>query len=215
MAQFMRHVGRTANTDRRIVVVFMQIPGREDHALVVDTDALPQKYHDDLMAVVEGEGQGTVDLGDILGRRKMTYTGHDIMSSLHQAGVLQAMPISNIIMLPQPNRGIPLADILKHKAASESGTKPVVDESVYASNHHLDNQSADKNDKQYQLAKNFIIEAEMLEADAKMKREKAYQIYPNLRPQLKTPVVSESVSEEVKPEALEKPKRTRRKENAA
>ena len=40
-----KHIGRIANTDQRVVVVFMQIPGKDDHALVVSTDNLPERFH--------------------------------------------------------------------------------------------------------------------------------------------------------------------------
>lgn len=186
MSNFTKHVGKTTNTDRRIVVVYMQIPGREDHALVVDTDALPARYHDDLMTIVQGEGQHSTVLADILSRRIMPYTGADMLSTLHAANALQAIPISNVIMLPQPNHGIPLTDVLKHmgKSTIPTDVAPVeqVKETEYRDNRIVENQAIDKQNEKYQIAANILMEAKMLEDDAARKREAAYQIYPALRP---------------------------------
>ena len=49
MAAFTRHIGRVPNTGARIVVVFRQLPDEPDQALIVYSDALTDRYHDDLM----------------------------------------------------------------------------------------------------------------------------------------------------------------------
>lgn len=180
MADFTKHVGKTTNTDRRIVVVYMQIPGREDHALVVDTDALPQRYHDDLMAIVQGEGQNIPVLADLLGRRIMPYSGADMLSTLHAANALQAIPVGNVIMLPQPNHGIPLTTVLEHMG--KAAPKEEVKETVYRENRIVENQEIDRNNQAYQIAANILAEADMLADESLRKREQAYQMYPALRP---------------------------------
>lgn len=182
MAEVLRHVGKTINTDRRIVVVYMQIPGRTDHALVIDTDALPQQFHDELMDIVQGEGQKTPVLADILGRRIMAYSGADILSTLHQHGRLQPMPVSNIMMLPQPNHPVPLSKIIEYMNTT---TQPPVEEQITEEprdNRIIENQAVDKENQQYQIAANILAEAEMLADEAKRKREQAYKMYPGLRP---------------------------------
>lgn len=181
MAGMVRHVGKTANTDRRLVVVYMQIPGRPDHALVVDTDSLPQKYHDDLMTIVQGEGQKEPILGDILGRRIMPATGTDMMTALHHAGQLQPIPTKNVIMLPQPNQPIPLDKLID--LMNPSNTPEVVTPAdTLRENRVIENQNIDKEDQKYQIAANVLAEARMLEDDARRKYEAAYDIYPPLRP---------------------------------
>jgi formylmethanofuran dehydrogenase subunit E len=46
------------NTGKNVVVVFMQLPDDPAHALVIDTDALPDMYNESLRKVVEStEGQ--------------------------------------------------------------------------------------------------------------------------------------------------------------
>lgn len=211
MAEITKHVGKTSNTDRRIVVVYMQIPGREDHALVVDTDALPSRFHDDLMAVVQGEGQHVTVLADLLGRRIMPYSGADMLSTLHSANALQAVPVANIIMLPQPNQGIPLATILQHMGK----TAPVeeVKETVYRDNRIVENQEIDRNNQQYQIAANILAEAELLAEESTRKREQAYQMYPALRPVAKAPIDTK-IEETSAPVQAVKAKRTTKKNTA-
>jgi hypothetical protein len=109
-----RHLARIANTDQRIVVVFMQIPDREDHALVVSTDNLPPRWEQALMSVVESpEGQGDPNLGNVLARRLMPDTTDTVLQSLHQAGLLIPVPVNNVIMFPEPNRPFALRQILQ------------------------------------------------------------------------------------------------------
>lgn len=178
MSGILRHIGKTSNTDRRLVVVYMQIPGREDHALVVDTDSLPTKYHDDLMQVVQGEGQKQAVLADILQRRIMPSTGLDMLTTLHHANQLQAMPAQNVIMLPYPNQGIPLPNIIE-VMSGEPAPEPEVE---HAENRIIENQNIEKYDANENIAKNLLIEADMLAQEAHAKREKAYSMAPALRP---------------------------------
>lgn len=184
MADLMRHIGKTVNTDRRLVVVFMQIPGREDHALVIDTDALPSRFHDDLMAVVQGEGQNVVVLGELLGRRVMPYSGANMLETLHQANALQAVPATNVVMLPAPNYPVPLTELLKNmgKSVNQPEVAEQVKETVYRDNRIVENQEIDRSNQQYQIAANILAEAEMLSDESARKREQAYQMYPALRP---------------------------------
>jgi len=185
MSEIKRHIGKTTNTDRRLVVVFMQIPGREDHALVIDTDALPHRFHDDLMAVVEGEGQAVANLGDLLGRRVMPYSGENMLATLHANNALQAVPVANVLMLPQPNRPIALPELLKMMGKSTTESAPPVEEvktTEYRDNRIVENQAIDRNNEKYQIASNILLEAQMLTEEAARKRESAYEIYPALRP---------------------------------
>lgn len=194
MATLMRHVGRLINTDKRVVVVFLQIPNREDHALVVDTDALPPKYHDELMAVVQGEGQKDPNLANILSRRIMPASGEDILSTLHKAGVLQPVPVSNVMMFPEPNRGVKLSDVIAAMKGSNQTTSPVTEDMERASiekvNRIVDNQQISKDEQRYEIAKNLLVEAQLLEQEAERKRRQAFEYAPELRSNTKeVPVV--------------------------
>ena len=47
----LKHIGRHA--DKRIVLIFRQIPGEEHMCLVVYSDTLPQMIHDEVMKCLE------------------------------------------------------------------------------------------------------------------------------------------------------------------
>lgn len=208
MSELMKHIGKTSNTDRRLVVVFMQIPQREDHALVIDTDALPSRFHDDLMAVVQGEGQNVPVLGDLLGRRVMPYSGNNMLATLHAANALQAIPVNNVIMLPAPNHPIALSELLKimGKAPNKPEVAEQVQETVYRDNRIVENQEIDRNDQKYQIAANILAEAELLADESNRKREQAYQMYPALRPVARAPIDTK-IEEVSTPVEAVKPKR--------
>lgn len=175
-----KHVGRLKNTDRRIVVVYIQIPNKEDHALVVDTDALPDRFHDALMQVIDSvEGQQATSLSSVLSRRILPDTGQDIMNALHHMGFLQAQPISNIMMYPRPNMPMPLEDIIKMMKMTPDEAKADVElsnRSRFEESKNLDNL-----EQRESIAKNLLIQAQSLKAEADKKLAEAYALAPHLQ----------------------------------
>lgn len=174
-----KHIGRIINTDRRCIVVFMSLPGREDHALVVDTDALPDRIHDALMDVVESkEAQQEIKLGNVLSRRLLPDFGMDILNVLHQRGSLIPMPVSNIMMYPIPNQPIPLSELVKYGQVREN---PNVEVAEHKYENLVADHESNKQEVNINVARNLLIEADMLEQEANFKREKAYTLAPSLR----------------------------------
>lgn len=179
MADIVKHVGRLKNSDRRCVVVFNQIPGREDHALVVDTDSLTPRLHDALMGVVTSkEGQSENQLSNILSRRFMPDDNIDVLNTLHYAGRLMATPVDNVLLYPKPNNPVPLSQVLEYLNASSPQKLEEITEKF---NRIAVNQQTTRDEEVFGLAKNLIIEAELLEETAKSKREQAYKMVPSLR----------------------------------
>ena len=101
--QMMRHVAKLARTDQRCVVVFMQIPGREDHALVVPTDSLPPRFEQAVMDVLQSpQGQQEENFGIILSRHLLPDTGQNILEALHSQNRLLPVPVQQVLMMPTP-----------------------------------------------------------------------------------------------------------------
>ena len=70
MSKIVKHIGRSAGTGQRLSVVFLRLPDDTDNALVVYSDALPDRYHDEFMAAVESpEGQSSRELYEVLSRK--------------------------------------------------------------------------------------------------------------------------------------------------
>ena len=179
MSTFKKHVGRIRNTDRRCVVVYMQIPGNEENALVVDTDALPDRFHDALMDIIDSnEGQQTPHLHTLLQRRILPDLGLDMMNALHTYGQLRAVNIDNIVMYPAPNAPCPLRTIVDYMNGQDA--PPEVNEAL--ENRILENQKTDSTQAQHDIANNILRQAQDLEEEAARKREQAYRLVPSLRP---------------------------------
>lgn len=176
-----RHIGKIANTDHRCLVVYMQIPGREDHALIVSTDNLNPRFEQALMAVVESkEGQAAVNLGEVMQRRIMQDTGEYLLQALHERGMLRAVHIDQVVMMPVPNMPFPLRGVLRDMGREVPGEVPLK-ESVERFNPHANNSAALTDENKLNIARNLLVEASLLDAEAKNKREKAYAYAPELR----------------------------------
>lgn len=196
MMNMMRHVAKLANTDQRCVVAFMQIPNREDHALVVPTDNLPPRIEQAVMDVLKSpQGQQEENFGVALSRHLLPDTGQNILEALHGSGRLVPVPVQQVLMMPTPNQPVKLSSILESLGRlPDQQTKGLMEEyAVEKFNPHLNNQVATSNENQRLIARNLIVEAELLELDAKRKREQAYHIDSSLRPPVMAP--SEPIEE--------------------
>ena len=194
MSTFKKHVGRIRNTDRRCVVVYMQIPGNESNALIVDTDALPDRFHDALMDIIDStEGQQTPHLHSLLQRRILPDLGLDMMNALHTYGLLRSVDIDNVVMYPAPNAPCPLRTIVDFM----NGEDAPAEVNQQLENRVLENQKTDSAQAQIDIAENILRQARDLEEEAARKREQAYRLVPNMRPTQATTATQVTDSPEV------------------
>lgn len=108
---FLRHVGK--HGDRKVAVVFREVPGEPHMALVVYTELLGQNIHDPMMRCIESDiGQNSENLADAL-NRVYTKDGHIILQKLHAEGMLKKVQTENIVMTPQPTVKIKLNELNK------------------------------------------------------------------------------------------------------
>lgn len=190
-----RHVAKMANTDQRLVVVFMQIPGKEDHALVIPTDNLPSRYEQAVMEILESaEGQNDETLANVLNRRLMPDTGKPVLQTLHDGGMLLPVPVANIMMLPMPNMPFPLSTVLESMGRTvpkPAGAQP--DAAVEKWNQIQVNQKVEGVENRRAIAQNLLIEADMLETEAQRKRERAFSVAPEIaKPAASAPSLAEA-----------------------
>ncbi|CAM6054941.1 unnamed protein product [Sphagnum tenellum] len=171
----------------------MQIPGREDHALVIPTDTLPARYEQAVMDILMSpEGQNEETFANVLGRRLMPDTGKPVLTALHEGNMLIAVPVSNILMMPMPNMPFPLTTILegmgKTIPKSKDGPSPAQQHAaVEKYNQIAVNQKVEGIENRRAIAQNLLIEAEMLENAGKKKRDEAYKIAPEMAPVVQPP----------------------------
>ena len=74
---FLRHVGK--HGDRKVAVIFREVPNEEHMCLVVYPQLLNANIHDPLMATIESDiGQNSEELADAL-NRQYTKSGDRIL----------------------------------------------------------------------------------------------------------------------------------------
>jgi hypothetical protein len=188
-----KHTGKVDSTGRRVVVVFPSIPEDQDNCLVVDVDALEQRYHDGLMQAVESpEGQASNKLYEVLGR-KLFWDGKNILTTLHEKGFLRRVPVDTVTLIPSTSEALPLKEFNAYQnMIAETKQDPAIPQTPDSSTKAGAMQNpADENDKDG-IARNLLIQAEMLEADALKKRTEAESVSPGIQKKLgKEPVFAE------------------------
>lgn len=121
--KFLRHVGKVG--DRKVAVIFREIPGEPHMCLLVHTELLNAHIHDPLIQCIESDiGQNSENLGDAL-NRVYTKDGKIILQVLHREGLLKKMQTSQVLMTPSPNTSIKLDELNKILNEMQQGEEAV------------------------------------------------------------------------------------------
>lgn len=108
---FLRHVGKIG--DRKVAIVFREVPGEDHMALAVYTESLNRHVHDPLMKCIESDiGQNSENLADALNRTH-TNDGKIILQVLHKEGLLKKVQTNQVVMTPNPSTQIKLDELNK------------------------------------------------------------------------------------------------------
>lgn len=108
---FLRHVGK--HGDRKVAVVFREVPGEPHMALVTYTDLLNRHIHDPMMQCIESTiGQQSENLADALNRTH-TADGKYILQVLHSQGLIKKVQTSQVVMTPNSTTTIRLDELNK------------------------------------------------------------------------------------------------------
>lgn len=117
----LKHIGR--HGDRKVAIVFREIPGEDHMCLVVYPDVLPTHIHNSVMTVLESApGQSATNLADVL-HRNLLPDGRNILSSLHLEGMLKKVATNQVILTPTPTTSAKLDEINRLVKEMESGTE--------------------------------------------------------------------------------------------
>lgn len=181
MSRMKKHVGLLTNTGVRCIVVFRKIPGDEENCLVVETDRLNDMYHNSLMEFVGSpESQKTNEFSEILNRRTFP-DGLNALQALHYKGLLRKTPISMVNLLPFPGQVLPLALLnaqLDGTMDQYTEKKQAKEDAAIAEQRRINPMSDPTNPEA--IAQGLLLQAELLEAEAKTKRAEAYEMAPQL-----------------------------------
>jgi len=104
-----KHIGK--HGDRKVAIVFREIPGEEHMALVVYPETMPVQMHDTLMKVIESEvGQTADSLGDAL-FRSLFPDGRPILQTLHSEGMLKKVQTKQVVVTPNARSHVNLEEM--------------------------------------------------------------------------------------------------------
>lgn len=203
--KLMKHVGKYGN--KPCVVLFREVPNESDNCLVVLSDALDPRLHQDVMRVIDSDvGQASNEISEVLHRNKTT-DGENMLEVLHRSRLIQKVPVDMVSLTPYPNQSMPLAEVNAELRKIKTGShetqndirlksqdieRPPESESPITVDTSPDTPQvaqAVKPGEETDVAQNLLFQAEMLEADAKSlqadaesKRAQAYELSPDLKP---------------------------------
>ena len=125
---FIRHVGK--HGDRKVAIIFREVPGEPHMCLVTYTELLNQNVHDPMMQCIESDiGQNSENLADAL-NRSYTRDGKILLHVLHTEGLLKKVNTELVVMTPAPNTNIKLNElntILNEMKQGEEATRKLAD----------------------------------------------------------------------------------------
>lgn len=109
MSKIIRHVGK--HGDKKVAVVFREVPNETHMCLLVYTELLNRNIHDPLMQCIESDlGQQSDSLADAL-NRSYTQDGRPILGILHTEGMLKKVRTELVVMTPAPGVQIKLNEL--------------------------------------------------------------------------------------------------------
>ena len=121
---FIRHVGKMG--DRKVAIIFREVPGEPHMCLVTYTETLNQHIHDPMMRCIESDiGQNAKELADALSRT-LTHDGRPILQVLHLEGLLKKVNTEQVVVTPNSQTKIKLSElnkVLNEMAQGEAAVK--------------------------------------------------------------------------------------------
>ena len=119
-----KHVGKVG--DRKVAIIFRQVPGDEHMCLVLYPDTMRQDMHDSLMSAIEStEGQAATDLGNALMSKRFP-DGSSILERIHNEGMMKKVQCEKVIVTPTPTSSVHLDEmnrIINEMAQGEAAVK--------------------------------------------------------------------------------------------
>jgi hypothetical protein len=120
---FMKHIGKSG--DKRIVLLFRQVPGEDHMALIVYPDQIHAHWQQAIQSVLESNvGQQAEQFADAL-HRNFLPDGRPILETLHQERMIKKVRTSDIIMTPNNTSSIRLDELNKMLNEMQQGEEAI------------------------------------------------------------------------------------------
>jgi hypothetical protein len=204
----MKHVGKVG--EKPCVVLYREVPGEPDFALIVQTTNLPDAQHDALMNIVQSaEAQEANEVSEVLDRRQFS-DGSNMLQQLHFDKRIEKVSVDLVSLTPTPSNSISLAEVNAEIRKIANNSNPPLKTDAIQQMDNVDNQSVTTNPvvaesdptlaqtnapvvegdvNESQIALNLLQQATILEDDAhaimndaEAKRQEAYRLNPDLEP---------------------------------
>ena len=108
---FMKHVGK--HGDRKVCILFRQVPGEDHMCLVIYPDTLHAHWQDSIQKALESDvAQQSEELADALHRAYLP-DGRPVLETLHQERMIKKLRTSDIIVTPTSDAKIRLDELNK------------------------------------------------------------------------------------------------------
>lgn len=203
-----KHVGKLSNTGKKCVVVFRELPDDPSNCLVVDTDALPDWMHDDIINAVEAPGAQASHNFYEYAERTVLSDGTNMLQTLHSTGRLQKQPTNNVVLTPNNEVAVSLEEINKlvreqtdgkDVVAPPADERPMVGKDTTSAEAPVITEASaptpDTLDPDT-MAKNLLAQAKTFEQEAKNLKSQAYEMAPGLKPGPKKASKKEAIASE-------------------
>ena len=108
---FIKHVGK--HGDRKVCILFRQVPGEDHMALVIYPEVLPAHWQDSIQKALESDiAQQSEELADAL-HRAFLPDGQPILQTLHQERMIKKVRTADVIVTPNQSSSIRLDELNK------------------------------------------------------------------------------------------------------
>jgi len=117
----LKHIGR--HGDRKVAIIFREVPGEDHMCLVIYPDVLPTHMHNAIMKVLESTpGQAATNFADVL-HRNVLPDGRPMLEALHREGKLKKVATNQVIVTPTATSSVKLDELNRLVKEMESGTE--------------------------------------------------------------------------------------------
>lgn len=188
-----KHIGRMAKNQRKVIVAYKIVPNEPDQCIVVTTENLMADEHDTLIKLVESAaGQDADDLATVMARTPLP-DGRNMLAAFHTTGKMVKVPTNTVemtpttqskIMLSELNeliaqqRGVTVADLaIGGNKAPKTEQSPSVEETVEAVVKPLQ-APVDSVLTDDDLARQYRSQADRLSKEAAELRRQAEELAP-------------------------------------
>ena len=99
--------------DRKLCVLFRQVPGEDHMCLIIHPEILPAHWQDAIQKVIESDiGQTADELANAM-HRSLLPDGRPILETLHNERMIKKVRTADVIMTPNTNSSIRLDELNK------------------------------------------------------------------------------------------------------